>query len=112
MNATLPIKYPLTNCMIKCNLALLLFLFLSVSFINVAAAGDVSSQSKVRYAADFYCVADSTPEYDSGDDSVGINYEVTENAALNSLAVPAKTTYSLNYSYLRPLTRAPPKAFI
>jgi len=100
--------------MIKCSLVLMLFLFLSVSFINVAAGGDFSSQSKVIYAADFYCVTDSTPEYDSGDNSVGSTYDVTENAALNTLAVQvqAKTTYSLNYSYLRPLTRAPPKVFI
>jgi hypothetical protein len=98
--------------MIKCNLALMLFLFLSVSFINFAASGDVSSQSKVIYAADSYCVADSIPEYDSADGSVGIKYYVAENAALNYLAVQAKNTYSLNYSYLRPLTRAPPKVFI
>ena len=100
--------------MIKCNLALMLFLFLSVSFINVAAAGDVSSQGKITYAADFNCVADSTPEYDSGDDSVGITYDVTEKcgAALNTLAVHPKTTDSLNSSYIRPLTRAPPKVFI
>ncbi|MFT6806737.1 MAG: hypothetical protein ACJAWT_002148 [Glaciecola sp.] len=112
MKATLPIKYPLKNCMIKCNLVLMLFLFLSVSLINVAAAGDVSSQSKVIYATDFYCVADSTPEYDSTDGSVGNNYAVTENDALSFLAVQTKTTYSLNYSYLRPITRAPPKVFI
>jgi hypothetical protein len=97
-----------------CNFALLLFLFLSVSFINVAVPGDVSSQDKVIYAAVFNCVADSTPEYDSSDDSVDINYDVTEKcgAAFNTIAVQAKTTYSLNYSYLRPLTRAPPKVFI
>ena len=112
MNATLPVKYPLTNCMIKCNLALMLFLFLSVSFINVAAPGDVSSQGKVLYAVDVYCVADNIPEYDLADGSVGIDYDVTENEALNSLAVQAKATYSSDYSYLRPLTRAPPKVFI
>ncbi len=114
METTLPIKYPLTNCMNKCNFALLLLLFLSVSFINVAVSGDVSSQDKVIHAAVFNCVADSTPEYDSGDDSVGISYHVTEQcgAALNTIALQAKIKYSLNYSYLRPLTRAPPKVFI
>jgi hypothetical protein len=114
MKATLVIKYSLTNCMSKCNVALLLFLFLSVSFINVAVPGDVSSQDIVIYVDDFNCVADSTPKYDLGDDSVDISYHVTEKcgAALNTIAVQARTTYSLNYSYLRPLTRAPPKVFI
>jgi hypothetical protein len=113
MNATLSIKFKLTNCMIKCNVALMLFLFLSVSFINVAEVRDVSLQDKVTYLADFEYVADSLPEYDSGDDSVGIPYDVIENCgvARNILAVQVKITYTLNCAFQRPLTRAPPKAF-
>lgn len=100
--------------MIKCNVAVMLFLFLSASFINLAEARDVSTQEKVLFVADYECVADNTPEYDSGDDSVGISYEVTEHLdfTLNTLDVLAKATYHLNFTYLRPLTRAPPKVFI
>jgi hypothetical protein len=114
MNATLPIKYQLTNCMIKCNVGLMLFLFLSVSFINLAEARDISSQEKLIYGADFEYVADSTPEYDSGDDSVDIAYDVRTNIdfALNIIAVQARTIHYFNYAYLRPLSRASPKSFI
>jgi hypothetical protein len=100
--------------MIKCNVALLLFVFFSVSFVNFAEARDVSSQEKVLYLADFECVADSTSEYDPDDHSVDIIYGVTADfgVAHNPFVVQAKTSNYLNFSYLRPLTRAPPKAFI
>ncbi|GAC17668.1 hypothetical protein [Paraglaciecola arctica] len=90
----------------------MLFLFLSASFINLAEAGDVSNQEKALYLADYECVADSTPEYDP-DDGVGISYEVTEyfEVALTTLEVQTQATYHLNFTYLRPLTRAPPKVF-
>jgi hypothetical protein len=112
MNAFLSIKFKLTNCMIKCNVALMLFLFLSVSFINVAEVRDLSLQEKVTYLADFEYVADNLPEYDSGDDSVGIPYDVIENCdvACHILAVQVKATSSLNCAFQRPLTRAPPNA--
>lgn len=98
--------------MIKCNVALMLFLFLSVSFINVAEVRDLSLQEKVTYLADFEYVADSLPEYDSGDDSVGIPYYVIENCdvSCNILVVQVKATSSLNCAFQRPLTRAPPNA--
>lgn len=94
--------------MIKGNVAVILFLFLTASFINVAEARDVSTQEKALY------VADSSPEYDSDGNSVGFSYEVTEpfDVALNTLEVQAQATYHLNFTYLRPLTRAPPKVFI
>jgi hypothetical protein len=100
--------------MIKCNVALMLFLFLSVSFFKVAKASDVSSQEKAIYVVDFECVADSTPEYDSGDDRADISYDLTETfgTALNTITIQAKATYSLDYAYFQPLTRAPPKVFI
>lgn len=100
--------------MIKCNVALLLFVCLSVSFINVVEAGEVSSQQKVIYLADFECAADNTTENDSDDHSVGIAYDISANfgAALQTFVVQAKTSDYLNFAYLRPLTRAPPKAFI
>jgi hypothetical protein len=100
--------------MIKCNVALMLFLFLSVSFINVAEASDVSSQEKAIYVVDFKCVADSTPEYDSADDNVDISHDGTETfgTALKTITIQAKATYSLDDAYFQPLIRAPPKVFI
>lgn len=114
MNATKLIKDPLTNCLIKCNAGLMLFLILFVSSINLAEARDISTQEKFTYGADFEYVADSTPEYDSGDDSADISYDVSTNIgfALITPSVHSNAKYSLNYAFLRPLTRAPPKIFI
>jgi len=98
----------------KCNVALLLFIFLSALFSNLAEARDLSNQEKVLFLADFECVADSTSEYDSDDDNVGITYDVTENDGIvhSNLFIQSKTTYDLNHAYLRPFTRAPPIYFI
>lgn len=114
MNTPLPIKYSLKNAMIICNLALLLFVFLSVSFVNLAQAGERSTQEKVIYLADFACLADDTSEYDSEDHSVGIAYDANTNFAvvLHTLVGQAKSSNHLDSPHLRPLTRAPPKAFI
>jgi hypothetical protein len=114
MNTSLPIKYPLKNCMIKCNVALLLFIFFSVSFVNFAEAHDLSSQEKVLYLVNYDRVADSAPEYDSGDDNVDIRHDGTETfgTVLKTITIQAKATYPLDYAYFRPLTRAPPKVFI
>jgi hypothetical protein len=114
MNATQPVKSQLTNCMLKCNVPLMLFLLVWVSFINVVEAGDFSSHEKVTYLSDFEYLADSPPESDLGDDSVGIPYNLIENCGLarNILGVQVNTTYCLNCAFQRPATRAPPNAFI
>ena len=77
-------------------------------------ASDVSSQEKAIYVVDFECIADSTPEYDSSDDNVDINNDGTETfgTALSTITIQVKATYSLDYAYFQPLTRAPPKVFI
>ncbi|WP_339723335.1 hypothetical protein [uncultured Paraglaciecola sp.] len=114
MNATLPVKYPLENCTIKCNLALLLLVFWSVSFVNFAEARDVTSHDKVLYLVDFQCIADSAFEDEVDDHSVDFTYENTTDFGIahNAVVVSSKTLPCLNFSYLRPLTRAPPKVLI
>jgi hypothetical protein len=94
--------------------ALLFLVFLSVSFFNVAEARDVSSQENVLYLTDFECVTDITSEFDSDDHNVDITYEVSADfgVAPSTFAFQAKSSNYLNFPYLRPLTRAPPKAFI
>jgi hypothetical protein len=113
MNLTLSIKNRLTNYIALCNVVLVLFL--SVSFINVAQARDSSSLEKVIFVADFANIADNANELDSGaDDNVGITNEVTQKMGilLNTSSVQAKAIFCLDHNYLRPHTRAPPKVFI
>lgn len=113
MNAILLNKYQLTSNMLKSHVALMLLLFLSVSFSNVVEASDVSTQEQAILVADFESVADSISDFDADDDSVSIAYAVTENVSvvLSTATVQTKTAYYLNFTNLRPLTRAPPKTF-
>lgn len=115
MNLTLSIKNRLTNYIALCNVVLVLFLSVSVSFIKVAQARDSSSLEKVIFVADFANIADNANELDSGaDDNVGITNEVTQKMGilLNTSSVQAKAIFCLDHNYLRPHTRAPPKVFI
>ena len=92
----------------------MLFLFLSVSFINLAEARGVSSQDKLIYVADFECTADKTSEFDSDDGRVSSSYDISLKFAVvpKQPVVQTNTAYYFSYVYLRPLSRAPPKTFI
>ena len=97
----------------KCNVALMLFVFMS--FINVAQACDVPSNKKGTCAADFEYIADSPNHPDSGaDDSIGSTDEVVDEigVAHNISLAHVKATFYLEHRYLRPLTRAPPKSMV
>jgi hypothetical protein len=110
MYVTLLIKSQLTNCIAMFNVVLVLFL--SVSFINVAKAHDISTQEKYTYVADFSYTADNLNELDSGaDDSVCHSNKVSQNIGdpLKALFANTKAIFCLGHVYLRPHPRAPPK---
>lgn len=113
MKPNLFFKDPLENYTNKCHLALLLLVFLSVSFFNVAHARHQVSHDKTPYFSDWVCVAESCSEADSDDQYVDFASEATTSLdKASSHVVVRNTTHNLNYYFLRPHTRAPPKIFI
>lgn len=113
MKPNLLFKDPLKNCTINCNLALLLLVFLSVSFFNVAQSRELGSHDKTPYFGDFVCIADSASETDSDDHDATVPYAAIAN--FGSAFGYVDASYTVNYftpCYLRPHTRAPPKVSI
>jgi hypothetical protein len=107
------VKCQFTNHMIKYSVALILFLL--VSLINVAQACDAPSKEKGIYVVDLTHIADGLNESEpSTDDSVGSLDDITKsNSAVNNVfSARVKPTSYLDQSYIRPLTRAPPRSRI
>ena len=89
--------------------------FLSVLFVNVTEARDISSQEKGIYVSDLVSITDSLNKLDLGEyDSNGITGIATAGFAVifNTFFVQDKSIYYSDYAYIRPLTRASPTLFI
>lgn len=98
----------------KSNFIATLAVLLSLSFINLVIPNDVYAKEALSNVdgCESECFGDSASEFDSSDDGNGSAYELAEqfDVSLSEVLKADDAKYLVVPHYLRPLTRAPPKA--